>query len=479
MTARRAGLAGRDSSHSVFLFPLDPMDKLMRKYLLLIPVLGALGLVGSAVDILSAQQVPPPPGAVPAPPGVQQPAGKGLAPPARQRHKTGARSSRHHWLAHEATGQPKFKFFAPRVAPLQYWPPAIPTPAQLSYWGNDTYGDCVTAEEMAAKYVYPIFFSSTGTPVDISTAAAESWAKQNGYLNGADLTTVMDSMASPGIAWNGVTYTDGPYTSVDYTQWPVLTAAIAQGPVKLGMAAGQLQGVVEDSNGWVLAGARQDNNEDHCIGAWGYGTVTQLCLALGVTVPSGVSGTDNAILIFTWDTVGMIDYTDGSFANIVGEAWLRSPTTPQTPPPSPTPTPVPVPTGLTWTLTDGPVGSTLDQSGNFSWAVPSSQPSGSITITFTVGSGTSVPTSGSFAITVSTSPAPVPSTVVIAPIPAQSASAASTISLSLSQYVTVSKGSISPPLPGKGTPGLLLPVEPQVPQQVPMKRGLRLFRRAG
>jgi hypothetical protein len=142
----------------------------------------------------------------------------------------------------------------------------------MSYWGNDTYGDCVSAEEWWAKAVYPIWYDKTKTPLVMSSQSCVQWAFVHGYLFGADLTSVMDSMASSGPNWNGTTYTDGPYVSVDYTNRTTLCSAIFQGPVKLGVAAGPLQNVVNGANGWFLVNAGKDTNYDHCIGVWGYGT---------------------------------------------------------------------------------------------------------------------------------------------------------------------------------------------------------------
>src|SRR5690242_4863666 len=62
-------------------------------------------------------------------------------------------------------------------------------PLQLSYWGNDRYGICVTAEEAYAKSCYgahKVFWPE---------ADCISWARKHGVLNGADLSDVMDKMA--------------------------------------------------------------------------------------------------------------------------------------------------------------------------------------------------------------------------------------------------------------------------------------------
>lgn len=249
-----------------------------------------------------------------------------------------------------ATPTPRAKIFAaakhvPRAAPAFFVPAVIPTPAQMSYWGNQTYGDCCTAEECFAKLIWSVYFSPAAVPLDFPESLAIQWAGAHGFLDGADLTTVMEVMASVGMTYNGATYTDGPYTSVDFMNWATLTSAISQGPLKIGVASSQFDDVtgVGVRNGWVMTGFQPDGNEDHDPGLCGYGTMGQLATALGVTLPAGVNPSANGLLMFTWDSIGIIDYA--SLQNITAEAWLRTPTTPQMPAPAPVPpTPLPTPT---------------------------------------------------------------------------------------------------------------------------------------
>ena len=325
------------------------------------------------------------------------------------------------------------KKYTPRVkAPAAYIPPGLAT-AQLSYWGNDTYGDCVTAEEMAAKVVYSL---TAGLPeVFIPSAAATQWAGQHGYLNGANLTDVMDTMAQTGIVSGGATYKDGPYASVDYTTYATVCAAISEGPVKIGVAADQLDGVVGTTNGWIATGYSPDSNEDHCIGLVGCGTMTQCFAALNVAPPADAANYAQCYVVFTWDTFGVMDHA--SMVNITGEAWERSPTTvgeAPAPTPTPTPTPTPAPTGLTYSLTGTPpAGSSISPTGVFAWPQPATP--GITTVTFAVSNGTSTAT-GSFAITVSAAA----STIAIGTIPAQSATVGAPFSLDLSTFVTTTTG---------------------------------------
>lgn len=220
------------------------------------------------------------------------------------------------------------------AAPAQF---AV-VPQQLSYWLNDVDGDCVSAEEAWAKAAYSLYPGQSGIELFIPDSVVQSFASSGGYLNGANLVEVMESMASAGMQVGGVTYTDGPFQSVNWTDPEKLKAAIMVGPVKLGISANQLEAIVGDSNGWVATGFKSDKEEDHCIGLGGFGTITYLCGALGVPVPSGIDGSKPGWEAFTWDTIGIID--TASLQAITSEAYVRSPTTPQS---VPSPTPVPVP----------------------------------------------------------------------------------------------------------------------------------------
>jgi hypothetical protein len=191
-------------------------------------------------------------------------------------------------------------------------------PAQLSYWGNSQYGCCVSAEEAFAKACH--------TPeVFIPPATLINFAADHGWLNGAALTSVMDVMISEGIDVGGLNYRDGPYTAVNYTNDAALSNAIAQGPVKIGVAANQLENTATSTSGWVATGFYRDQRIDHCVSLCGFGSLAQCCQMLGVPVPVKSDGNARAYQLFTWNTIGVIDRA--SLVAITGEAWLRSPTT--------------------------------------------------------------------------------------------------------------------------------------------------------
>jgi len=233
------------------------------------------------------------------------------------------------------------------AAPTQY----LVLPAKLSMWLNNVDGDCVTAGEAAAKATTGVF---------ISDDTVKAWATKNGDLNGADLDTVLTTMQTAGFEQDGNTYNDGPHTSVDWTVPATLRSAISQGPVKIGVASAQLQNVhgIGVSNGWFATGFKTDTDEDHDTELFGYGPIGWLAQCFAVSVPEGVDATQPGYALFTWGTVGIIDAP--SLAAIVGEAWLRNPTTAivgssppspdqvsyfpaPTPAPAPSPAPVPAP----------------------------------------------------------------------------------------------------------------------------------------
>lgn len=225
-------------------------------------------------------------------------------------------SSRHKLAAaipHVASGR----------APVNF----INLPKQLSYWGNFTDGDCVTAEEAFAKACHnPELF--------ITETTAVHWATEYGYLKGAVLSDVLEAMQTHGFVQNKLRYDDGSHYSVDWTAAPILRDAIFQGPVKIGVNADQLDTVWQayngertnnPKNGWFATGFTKNASEDHCVSLCGYGSFDWLAGQLGVSVPAGVDGNQPGYALFTWNSIGIID--EPSLLSITEEAWLRNPTT--------------------------------------------------------------------------------------------------------------------------------------------------------
>lgn len=207
-------------------------------------------------------------------------------------------------------------------------------PAKLSYWGNDQYGDCVTAEEAFNKAVSGIF---------IADSVVKSWCSKNGYLNGAMLTDVMDTMARNGLPQDGHIYGDGGYKSVDYSSETLLQSALSVAPVKVGIDANALPQSAGGKNGWHGFGGRegQFSNTDHCVAIAGYGPASWLFAQLGTALPAGVDAAKPCYLLFTWNSIGVVDHD--WIMSTVSEAWLRNPSTLIDGAPQPNPGPPPVP----------------------------------------------------------------------------------------------------------------------------------------
>ena len=211
----------------------------------------------------------------------------------------------------------------PYEAPVGAPPTFLMKPQQISMWGNDVHGDCVTAEEAFAKACH-------SPEIFISDKEVMTWAKKHGVLEGANLTEVMTWMHKRGFPDpNGRSVDDdGPHVSVNWTVAGTLQSAISVGPVKIGVAADQLENAWNTTggkSGWFGTGWKDDANEDHCVSLCGYGSLSWLAEQFGVQVPSGVDGTQPGYALFTWNSIGIVD--EPSMLAITHEAWLRQPTT--------------------------------------------------------------------------------------------------------------------------------------------------------
>lgn len=214
------------------------------------------------------------------------------------------------------------------VAPAEF---AV-VPKVLSMWGNDRYGICVTSEEAFAKACHE-------PEIDIKEDVVIAWARERNYLNGAMLDEVMDDMIQQGFRVGNQLYNDGPYHYVDYMDEDTLKSAIADGPVKIAIAADALPGDAGQRSGWYSIQERRYSNTDHCVGLCGYGSAKFLYEKLGVPLPSALKPDLQGYLLFTWSTIGFVSH--GWLRGTCTEAWLRDPTTVGVPPlPEPKP-PVP------------------------------------------------------------------------------------------------------------------------------------------
>jgi hypothetical protein len=212
-------------------------------------------------------------------------------------------------------------------------PQFIRIPKVLSMWGNDVFGLCCTAEEFFAK-------ACNSPEIDMPYGKAVKFARQNWILNGAGIWETIEIVRTKGIYFGDSQYLDGAPKSVNFTNPAILKNAIYQGPVKLGVAADQLENVVQaipnyPVNGFVCTGFSTDGNLDHCVSLCGYGPAAWLMGQLGGTLPKSLAPATPCYALFTWSAIGVIDVP--SMVAITGEAWLRTPTTIIKPNPVPAP----------------------------------------------------------------------------------------------------------------------------------------------
>ena len=192
-------------------------------------------------------------------------------------------------------------------------------PAKISMWGNDVHGDCVTAEEAFAK-------ACNNPEIFITDAEVIAWATEHDVLEGAYLVDVLTWMQHDGFPRDGVIHDDGAHYAVNWTDAATLRSAIAEGPVKIGIAADQIETAwfsTIGESGWFATGFHADSNEDHCTTLCGYGSISWLAQQLGVPVPAGIDGNKPGYAMFTWNSIGIIDAP--SMVAITHEAWLRGP----------------------------------------------------------------------------------------------------------------------------------------------------------
>lgn len=234
------------------------------------------------------------------------------------------------------------------------------TPQDTTYTGQPM-GDCVPCMIANGKKVTST--STGGAEVEIDAAQIVAWYLQQtgGQDSGMNIGDAMTALQSSPMAGHSA----GPNGVIDYTNATELQLAIQQFKfVALGVAADQLQNVVQGETGWILPNAQRDPNLDHCVFLCGYGSLTYLRAALGL--PVGPADSRLFWALYTWGTIGFID--NASMLAITGEAhvFITDPdrgdsatwnpvaaqdyaivtgATPAPVPPSPAPTPAPVPPG--------------------------------------------------------------------------------------------------------------------------------------
>lgn len=222
-------------------------------------------------------------------------------------------------------------------------PQVIVVPKRLSYWGNNQFGDCVTAESVFAMQDYSTYLFPNGADsaaIFVTDAATIAWARSHGWLNGAGLLEVIHDMQRDGIKdEKGILRKAGMPSSVDFSNEDTLKSAIAQGPVSVAIDHSALPSGAGNKSGWYTFGGRSHSNTDHCVSISSYGPTSELFKAINVTPPTNAPA--NGYFIYTWSTIGVVDHP--WIMNTVVEAWVRNPTvTDLVPPPPPPPTPTTV-----------------------------------------------------------------------------------------------------------------------------------------
>lgn len=263
------------------------------------------------------------------------------------KHPRGAKlSPREKLISAERLPRPKFGVAAPPENFITICP-------SYDISGNDRYGICVSAEEANHWRAWSV---SNGYPmIDIPGDTVIVWARKHGYLNGAMLTDVMDELKKNGITDRaGVTYRLKDYYAVDYTKQDEVKAAIANyRTLNIAIAADQVDGVHTSKNGWIQLNGKADRGMDHCVGLHGYGNLGWLCEQLKVKVPSNADSSQFCVVMYTWGSIGIVNWKSLQNMMIDSEAWARDPgAVPSTPFPPQPPTPSNEWPSLVGSLTD-------------------------------------------------------------------------------------------------------------------------------
>jgi hypothetical protein len=198
----------------------------------------------------------------------------------------------------------------------------IAWPIGISYWGNERANNSSWAEEAFAKAcAEPQVF----IPPEVILFSSQECGSANFAM----------FMRTRGFQIDQRAYLDGVFKSVDWMNADALNDAIANvGPVKIGVASanltsGPLGRVTRGTSGWAIYGLPAGQPENHCASLCGYGPLAALVdlferHGVNVNLPSGMP-TGLCYAMFTWGSIGMVDRQ--SLVNIVGEAWVRNPTT--------------------------------------------------------------------------------------------------------------------------------------------------------
>lgn len=215
-------------------------------------------------------------------------------------------------------------FIAPETAVKQE--NHLHRPKKLSYWLNGTDGDCVSAEEAFARGCGDdgVFITDESVGKFIDNYALRNGARIDTVIEG--FSEKIDGSDSFGFIQDGTEYYHGGYGvfGVDWTNENDLKQVLLFSPVKLGVAASQIQ-FFDVSGGWIVRNVQDDPSarEDHCVSLCGFGTFSWLAEQLEIELPDDIDGSQQGWAIFTWNSIGIVDTQ--SLLAMTFEAWARIP----------------------------------------------------------------------------------------------------------------------------------------------------------
>jgi hypothetical protein len=194
--------------------------------------------------------------------------------------------------------------------------------ARFQMNGNSQYGCCVSSW-LAGNYKSGITSATGASDLVIPSANVIAWARQHNGLNGLNIIDAMVMLQTDGVLdADNRAHTIGKNGGIDHTN--LLEVKLAMQYFRcltLGVASRQLLALDTSKNGWVLKGAYQDQDCDHCIGEAGYGSAAYCAEALGLpAVPASLDPDEPCRILVTWGTAGIA--TDDSANAITSECHV-------------------------------------------------------------------------------------------------------------------------------------------------------------
>jgi hypothetical protein len=211
----------------------------------------------------------------------------------------------------------------------------LATPQDTSYTGQPL-RDCVAAF-LANRF--KVVSLCQGLPeIEILARDCTRWYldQTGGQDSGLNIDDALTALMTTGMVdAQGVPHTILGHSGIDWTnQTAVMQALTNYFSLDLGVDSSALEGIVGDSNGWIVTGvdAKLDSY-DHSVGSFDYGPAGFLADCYKINLNGRLGQDDFAIGLETWGTVGIVEYQ--SWCNMIGEAWVID--LQPNPPPAPIP----------------------------------------------------------------------------------------------------------------------------------------------